>query len=128
MKSKTFKKILAGIFLHIIVYFLFGGEYNIYNLWKFRQKEKELHSEIQTSEEEKRQLMTEIEMLKNDSTYIEKIAREEFKMGKPDEKIYIVKSKDDKWANLKRLYIREGSDGGFEVISSPVCLSSSRSF
>jgi len=35
-------------------------------------------------------------MLKNDSTYIEKIAREEFKMGRPDEKIYIVKSEDDK--------------------------------
>ena len=96
MKSKTIKKILATVFLLIVVYFFFGGEHNIYNLWKFRQKEKELHSAIQNSEKEKMQLMTEVEMLKNDSTYIEKIAREEFKMGKPNEKIYIVQSKDDK--------------------------------
>ncbi|MCH8018992.1 septum formation initiator family protein [candidate division KSB1 bacterium] len=96
MKSKTFKKIFGSVFLVIILYFLFGGDYNIYNLWKYRQKEKDLRSEIQTIDKEKEQLITEIEMLKNDSTYIEKIAREEFKMGKPNEKIYIVKSKDDK--------------------------------
>ncbi len=96
MKSKTFKKIFGSVFLVIILYFLFGGDYNIYNLWKYRQKEKDLRSEIQTIDKEREQLTTEIEMLKNDSSYIEKIAREEFKMGKPNEKIYIVKSKDDK--------------------------------
>ena len=96
MKSKTFQKIFGSIFLLIILYFLFGGDYNIYNLWKYRQKEKNLRSEIQKSEKEKEQLTTEIGMLKNDSTYIEKIAREELKMGRPDEKIYIVKSEDDK--------------------------------
>jgi len=96
MKSKTFKKILAALFFLILLYFFFGGDYNIYNLWKYRQKEKDLRSEIQTIDKEREQLTTEIEMLKNDSSYIEKIAREEFKMGKPNEKIYIVKSKDDK--------------------------------
>ena len=96
MKSKTFKKIFGSVFLLIILYFLFGGDYNIYNLWKYRQKEKNLRSEIQKNEKEKEQLTAEIGMLKHDSTYIEKIAREEFKMGKPDEKIYIITSKDDK--------------------------------
>jgi len=96
MKSKTFKKILAALFFLILLYFFFGGDYNIYNLWKYRQKEKDLRSEIRTTDKEKEQLTTEIEMLKNDSSYIEKIAREEFKMGKPNEKTYIVKSKDDK--------------------------------
>ncbi len=96
MKSKTFKKIFAAIFFLILLYFFFGGDYNIYNLWKYRQKEKDLRSEIRTTDKEKEQLTNEIEMLKNDSSYIEKIAREEFKMGKPNEKIYIVKSKDDK--------------------------------
>ena len=96
MKSKTFKKILAALFCLILLYFFFGGDYNIYNLWKYRQKEKDLRSEIQTIYKEKEQLTTEIEMLKSDSSYIEKIAREEFKMGKPNEKIYIVKSEDDK--------------------------------
>ncbi len=96
MKSKTFKKIFAAIFFLIILYFFFGGDYNIYNLWKYRQKEKDLRSEIRTTDKEKEQLTNEIEMLKNDSSYIEKIAREEFKMGKANEKIYIVNSKDDK--------------------------------
>ena len=89
------KKILSAVFLLVLVYCFFGGDYNIYNLWKFRHKEKELHSKIQTSEKERGQLTTEIEMLKNDSTYIEKVAREKFKMGKPDEKIYVVQSKDE---------------------------------
>ena len=119
MKSKTFKTIFGSVFLVIILYFLFGGDYNIYNLWKYRQKEKDLRSEIQTIDKEKEQLITEIEMLKNDSTYIEKIAREEFKMGKPNEKIYIVKSKDDKWTNIKRLHTREGSDEESESIFLP---------
>ena len=96
MKSKTFKKIFAALFFLIILYFFFGGDYNIYNLWKYRQKEKDLRSEIRTTDKEREQLTNEIEMLKNDSSYIEKIAREEFKMGKPNEKIYIVKSKDNK--------------------------------
>jgi len=96
MKSKNFKKILAAIFFLIILYFFFGGDYNIYNLWKYRQKEKDLRSEIQMIDKEREQLTIEIEMLKNDSSYIEKIAREEFKMGKQNEKIYIVKSKEDK--------------------------------
>jgi len=96
VKSKTFNFFFGWVFLLIILYFLFGGDYNIYNLWKYWQKEKDLRSEIQTIDKEKEQLTTEIEMLKNDSSYIEKIAREEFKMGKPNEKIYIVKSKDDK--------------------------------
>ena len=96
MKAKTFKKILSAIFFLIILYFFFGGDYNLYSLWKYRQKEKDLRSEIQTNEKEKEQLTTEIEMLKHDTSYIEKIAREEFKMGKPNETIYIVKSKDDK--------------------------------
>jgi len=92
----SFQTFSASASVLIILYFFFGGDYNIYNLWKYRQKEKDLRSEIQTIEKEKEQLTTEIEMLKNDSSYIEKIAREEFKMGKPNEKIYIVKSKDDK--------------------------------
>ncbi len=72
MKSKTLKKIFAAIFFLIILYFFFGGDYNIYNLWKYRQKEKDLRSEIQTIDKEKEQLTTEIEMLKSDSAYIEK--------------------------------------------------------
>jgi len=74
MKSKTLKKIFAAIFFLIILYFFFGADYNIYNLWKYRQKEKDLRSEIQTIDKEKEQLTTEIEMLKSDSAYIEKIA------------------------------------------------------
>lgn len=96
MKSKKVtKKIIITFFLLIILYFLFGGDYNIYNLLKYRQQAKELQVQIQESKNEKKTLKVEIEKLKSDSTYIEKIAREEYKMGKPGEKIYVVKSKDE---------------------------------
>lgn len=96
MKSKKVtKKIIITFFLLIILYFLFGGDYNIYNLLKYRQQAKELQVQIQESKNEKKTLKVELEKLKSDSTYIEKIAREEYKMGKPGEKIYVVKSKDE---------------------------------
>ncbi len=93
-KSKTNIKtrlIVIGI-LGILSYVLFWGEYNFYQLYQLNRENSKLKAEILTTERERAALYEEIEKLKNDSNYIEKIAREQYLMGKQDEKIYIVKS------------------------------------
>lgn len=93
-QSKTSIKtrlIVIGI-LGILSYVLFWGEYNFYQLYQLNRENSKLKAEILTTERERAALYEEIEKLKNDSNYIEKIAREQYLMGKQDEKIYIVKS------------------------------------
>lgn len=80
----------------MVLYFCFGGQYNFYNLWKLNQRKNEIESRIIMNEQEREDLQTQIDRLKNDSTYIEKIAREKFRMGREGEKIYIFKSEDEK--------------------------------
>ena len=93
--NKTWKKRLLWVgALLMLGYLLIGGEYNFYNLFNMKTRKKQLAREIIKAEKERETLYNEIDKLKNDSTYIEKIAREEYMMGKKEEKIYIIKSKD----------------------------------
>ena len=86
-------KFLAGIFLLVSVYFFFLSEANLFKLWKLHRTRNELQKQLQTSEIERENYLVEIDRLKNDSTHIEKIAREKYKMGKPGEKVYVIKEK-----------------------------------
>lgn len=95
MNKKIKRVIWIGLFA-IVLYFCFGGQYNFYNLWKLNRQKSELEHLIGTNEQEREDLQMQIDKLKNDSTYIEKIAREKFRMGKQGEKIYIFKSEDKK--------------------------------
>lgn len=75
--------------------FLFAdrGTLHFYN--SFEEKEK-LQQEIDTLEAKKERLETEKDKLENDPEYIEKIAREKYKMKKKGEKIYQVEMDKDK--------------------------------
>ncbi|MFQ5676266.1 MAG: septum formation initiator family protein [bacterium] len=93
-KKTARRKVVLGIFAGVILYFMFGGDYNIYNLLRYHQKEKKLQTTIQKVKDESQALTAEIEMLKTDSTYIEKVAREKYGMARPEEIIF--KEKDHK--------------------------------
>lgn len=95
-KRKVRKRIVLGAFAIILLYFIFGGDYNIYNLLQYHQKEKELNATIQNLEEESQALTVEIEMLKTDSTYIEKVAREKYHMARPGDVIFLTEQKTEK--------------------------------
>ena len=95
-KQKSPKSIKTRIILvavaAILSYVLFWGEYNFLQLYQLNRQNNKLKAEILSTERERDELYEEIEKLKNDSSYIEKVAREKYMMGKKDEKIYVVKS------------------------------------
>ncbi len=94
-KKKWKKWLMAAGILAVLLHLGFLGEYNVYNLIALKYKERQLTQQIEQGELERKRLLVEIDRLKHDSTYIEKIAREEYKMGKDDETIFIIKSRND---------------------------------
>ncbi|MFQ5708394.1 MAG: septum formation initiator family protein [bacterium] len=94
--QKWRKRLKWGALLVFVLYFSFGGHYNLYKYWKLKRKKQELQAHIEQLQHEKQELLRKIELLKNDKAYIEKIAREKYKMSKPGEKIYLIEEKDDK--------------------------------
>jgi cell division protein FtsB len=76
-----------GVLLYV-TYSYFGGSYGLIQLWRLQQREVALNREVMRLQVQQDSLRREIELLHNDTTYIEKIARERYKLGKPGEKIY----------------------------------------
>jgi len=96
LKKKWKTGLFIAAILGVIIYLFFAGDYNLYHLWKLKQKKKALISEIANQRKRNLDLQTEIQKLKADSTHIEKIAREKYTMGKKGETIYKFKEKAQK--------------------------------
>ncbi|MDZ7292762.1 MAG: septum formation initiator family protein [candidate division KSB1 bacterium] len=73
-----------------VAYSYFGGSYGLIKLWRLKQRQVVLNREVMQLQVQQDSLRREIQLLQNDSTYIEKVARERYKMGKPGEKIYTI--------------------------------------
>jgi cell division protein FtsB len=82
--------------LVLLACFSFTGDYNFSRIWRLEQKRKALVLEIEKQEELRKQLILTINGLKSNSDEIERIAREEFKMGRTGEKILIIKDQQHK--------------------------------
>ena len=87
-RKKRIKKIfLVTIFIVFILIFI-TGQRGSYQLYKFSKQANELEIEIAKITEEIRRLEQERDKINNDPTYIEKIAREKYKMKKEGEQVY----------------------------------------
>ena len=87
-RKKRLKHILIfAVFLILLIFFATGQRGTI-QMVSFMKQKQDLENEIKVLEEEKKQLEIEKEKIKNDPEYIEKIAREKYKMKKKDEKVY----------------------------------------
>ena len=78
----------------ILTLFIFAdrGFLHFYNSYNEREI---LKKEIETLEQKRDTLLQEKNKLENDPEYIEKIAREKYKMKKKDEKVYKVEMEKD---------------------------------
>jgi cell division protein DivIC len=93
--SKNSGSILVFIIvLSIIAVFLFADRGTVLFYKSYSDKEK-LEDEIQQLEKKLDQLKIEKEKLESDPKYIEKIAREKYKMKKKNEKVYQVEMEKD---------------------------------
>ena len=92
MKSNKKKRrinilLVIGLFF-LIVFWLFLGKNGFLNLYRMEKQRERLLQRIYQIQMENRRIALEIERLKNDPRYIEKIARKELGLVKENEIIY----------------------------------------
>tara|TARA_B100001287_G_C22353955_1_gene376501 strand:+ start:33 stop:365 length:333 start_codon:yes stop_codon:yes gene_type:complete len=88
-QKQLFKGIVFLIFFSFAIVFIFG-DHGILKLYKVKNKRKVVQKKIADLRKEKEKLKSEKSRIENDLDYIEKIAREKYKMVKPGEKIFKV--------------------------------------
>jgi len=87
-RKKRIKKIALSALIIVIVIIFVTGSRGTYQLYKFNTRKAALEKEIKSLEAEKQNLEKEKNSIETDPDYIEKIAREKYKMKKKEEKVY----------------------------------------
>ena len=88
-QKQLFRGIVFLIFFSLAIVFIFG-DHGVLKLHNIKTERKVIQKKIAELREEKEKLKNEKSRIENDLDYIEKIAREEYKMVKPGEKIFKV--------------------------------------
>ena len=91
--SKTQKQFIQGIVFLIcmsLIIIFFFGDHGLIKLYKIKSQRKKIQNHITQLREEREKRKEEKNKIENDLEYIEKIAREKYKMVKPGEKIFKV--------------------------------------
>jgi len=99
--AETQRKFIRGVLLLIgatlVIIFIFG-DHGLFQLYKLKKERKEVQEHITQLRENREILVAEKNRLENDLEYIEKLAREKYRMAKPGEKVFKVipkKESDD---------------------------------
>ena len=88
-RKHLYKGIVFLMFFCFAVVFVFGN-HGLLKLYNIKNERKIIQKKIAQLREEKEILKNEKSKIENDLDYIEKIAREKYKMVKPGEKIFKV--------------------------------------
>ena len=88
-QKKFFQGLVFLICFSLFIVFIFG-DHGLLKLYKIKQKRKKTQANITQLRNEKEKATAEKNKIENDLDYIEKIAREKYKMVKPGEKIFKV--------------------------------------
>ena len=100
--AKAEKKLIQGLiflfFFSLIIVFVFG-DHGLYKLYKIKKKRKLVQDQITQLRIEREKIKVEKNKLENNLDYIEKIAREKYRMVKPGEKIFKVIEQENWYSN-----------------------------
>jgi cell division protein FtsB len=95
--ADTQKKFVRGVLLLIItallIIFIFG-DHGVLQLYKLKKERSEIQNYISQLRKDREILLSEKNKLENDLKYIEKLARERYRMAKPGEKVFKVVPKN----------------------------------
>lgn len=83
----TVTTVLILSFLYLCATFIFGNT-GLLRYLELRDRKVQLEQEVQNLAETNRRLRTEVKLLRENPFYIEKHAREEFGMARPDEYVF----------------------------------------
>ena len=94
--AETQKKFIYGVITLIVftltIIFIFG-DHGLFQLYKLKKEKNSIQEHISELRKEHEVLISEKKRLENDLMYIEKLAREKYRMAKPGERVYKVISK-----------------------------------
>ena len=98
--AATQKQFIRGIIfllcITLLIIFIFG-DHGLLQLYKLKRDRAKVQAQISQLRKERERVMVEKNRLENDIQYLEKLARERYRMVKPGEKVYkvIPEKKDD---------------------------------
>ena len=91
--AATQKQFIRGIILlfciTLLILFIFG-DHGLLQLYKLKRDRAKIQAQIAQLRKERERVMVEKNQLENDIQYLEKLARERYRMVKPGEKVYKV--------------------------------------
>ena len=93
LQKRLIRGVLSIIGISLIIIFIFGN-HGVIELYQLTKKRKQIQKEIVHLRQKKIDLEREKSLLKNDKKHIEKLAREKYRMAKPNERIFKVIDKD----------------------------------
>jgi len=90
-RAKAFLWWLIGICTALIFIMVFVlSDHGLYELWKLKKQQSTIEHNISSLESKNADLMVERDKLRDDMEYIEKLAREKYRMAKKGEKVFRV--------------------------------------
>ena len=91
--AATQKQFIRGIILllciTLLIIFIFG-DHGLLQLYKLKRNRAKVQAQISQLRKERERVTVEKNRLENDIQYLEKLARERYRMVKPGEKVYKV--------------------------------------
>ena len=95
--ADTQKKFIRGVLfliaITLLIVFVFG-DHGLFQLYKLKRERAEIQKYISELRENREILISEKNRLENDLEYIEKLAREKYRMALPGEKVFKVVPKE----------------------------------
>jgi len=90
-RAKAFLWWLIGICTALIFIMVFVlSDHGLYELWKLKKQQHAIENHISSLENKNADLTVERDKLRDDMEYIEKLAREKYRMAKKGEKVFRV--------------------------------------
>jgi cell division protein FtsB len=96
LRRRKRRRILFWSVIGLAVLTLVTGNYGAFQIYRLNREKAELEQEIERLKKEQEALIRNRERLKNDISYIEKVAREKYRMVREGEQVYQVIPKKDK--------------------------------
>jgi cell division protein FtsB len=87
-RKKILRRVLFLLLFSFIFYLYFAGDYGFFRLLSLKAQKENTILETKRLQAQNMDLQIEKEKLKDDLSYIEKVARERYGMAKKDEVIY----------------------------------------
>ncbi len=88
LQENRLLKIIIVLIIGAVLWLLFAPGTGVYSLIKLRSRTAALERQTETLIKSNEELKTEIERLKNDDAYLEKVAREKYGLLKKNERVF----------------------------------------